>query len=157
QRAHQRVRHVRNRFPRLASDQDLRCLLRRCRARHEADRLPRPVARGNTIGLSVPTGNSRRALSTTVGRFATVICRMSAESATLGWGTNVANHRAEMNCLAHRRSRPALLTLLVAAGSGCATINSGPYGVPLDGQNRALPGKAAGPLKVSAGESASLA
>jgi len=62
-----------------------------------------------------------------------------------------------MNCLAHRPSTSSLLSLLVAAGSGCATISSGPYGVPLDGQNRALPAKAAGPLKVSAGESGSLA
>lgn len=62
-----------------------------------------------------------------------------------------------MRLLAHRHSRSSLLCLLVAAGSGCATIKSGPYGVPLDGQNRALPANAAGPLKVSAGESAGLA
>jgi len=41
----------------------------------------------------------------------------------------------------------------MTAAGGCATISSGPYGIPVDAKNQALPSAAAEPLRVSAGES----
>ncbi|HVT10289.1 MAG TPA: hypothetical protein VHO67_22670 [Polyangia bacterium] len=46
------------------------------------------------------------------------------------------------------------MAITVAAAEGCATIHSGPYGVPVDASRRPVPAAAA-PLRVSAGEIAS--
>ncbi len=48
------------------------------------------------------------------------------------------------------RSR-LILAGTVAVAQGCATIHSGPYGVPVDGAKRPVPAAAA-PLRVSAAE-----
>jgi hypothetical protein len=40
----------------------------------------------------------------------------------------------------------------VIVTQGCATISSGPYGIPLDASSRPVPGPAAAPLRVSAAE-----
>ncbi|HSS38202.1 MAG TPA: hypothetical protein VLT58_05485 [Polyangia bacterium] len=45
-----------------------------------------------------------------------------------------------------------LLAVLVAVAEGCATIQSGPVGVPLDAANHPLPEAAPAPLRVSAAE-----
>jgi hypothetical protein len=50
-------------------------------------------------------------------------------------------------------SRPrCLLTFLVALAQGCATIQSGTYGVPVDASNHPLPATSPPPLRVSAAE-----
>lgn len=54
-----------------------------------------------------------------------------------------------------RRLR-CILALTVAAAQGCATIHSGPYGVPVDASRRPI-SAATAPLRVSAGEIADAA
>jgi hypothetical protein len=51
-----------------------------------------------------------------------------------------------------RRSLTTAVAVTVATVTGCATISSGPYGVPVDASRHPVPSAPAGPLRVSASE-----